>query len=109
MVGRGRVLADASVAELVARASRDEVLVRTPAPDEAARVSAAGGTTAAVIDGESINVSGLAAQRVVEVLAESGVAFSEVTSQRATLEDVYLELTSGETEYRAGPSSQARP
>ena len=109
VVGRGRVLADASVAELVARASRDEVLVRTPAPDDAARVLQGAGTTAAVIDETSLNVSGLAAQRVVEVLAQSGVVFSEVTAQRATLEDVYLELTSGETEYRAAPSSEARP
>jgi hypothetical protein len=48
-------------------------------------------------------VSGLEAQRVVEILGQAGVGFSEVTTQRATLEDVYLQLTGGEAEFRAGP------
>jgi ABC-2 type transport system ATP-binding protein len=38
----------------------------------------------------------------VEVLSEAAVPFSEVTAQRATLEDVYLQLTSGEVEFRGG-------
>jgi ABC-2 type transport system ATP-binding protein len=46
-------------------------------------------------------VTGADAQRIVAVLARSGVPFAEVTSQRATLEDVYLRLTAGESEYRA--------
>jgi ABC-2 type transport system ATP-binding protein len=36
------------------------------------------------------------------MLGEARVPFSEVTAQRATLEDVYLQLTSGEAEFRAG-------
>ena len=46
-------------------------------------------------------MAGIGAQRVVEVLNQAGVAFSEVTTRRASLEDVYLQLTGGETEYRA--------
>ena len=38
--------------------------------------------------------------------AKPGVAFSEVTAQRASLEDVYLQLTGGETEYRAGTARE---
>ena len=43
----------------------------------------------------------------VEVLSQAGVAFSEVTAQRATLEDVYLQLTGAETEYRAAAGWEA--
>jgi ABC-2 type transport system ATP-binding protein len=106
VVGRGRVLADASVDELIARASGDQVLLRTPAPAEAARALQRAGTAATVIDGNSVSVSGLGALHVVEVLGQAHVPFSEVTAQRATLEDVYLQLTSGEAEFRASSNRE---
>ncbi len=101
VIGRGKLLADASVDELIARASGDQVLVRTPAPAEAAKVLHSAGART-VIDGDALSVFGVAAQRVVEVLGDARVAFSEVTAPRATLEDVYLKLTGGEAEFRAG-------
>jgi len=107
VVGRGKVLADASVDELIARASGDEVLVRTSAPAEAARVLQRSGA-ATVIGFNTLSVSGLEPQHVVEVLGQWHVPFSEVTAQRATLEDVYLQLTSGEAEFRAGSDTEAR-
>jgi ABC-2 type transport system ATP-binding protein len=106
VIGRGKVLADASVAELVARAAGDHVLLRTTTPDETAAVLHRVGADATVTDATTVSVARCAAQRVVEVLAQAGVAFSEVTTQRATLEDVYLQLTGGETEFRAGPDWQ---
>jgi len=109
VVGRGRVLADATVAELVARASGDEVLVRTPTAAEAARAVQRVGAGATVIDGNTVKVSGLEGQSIVELLGQAGVPFSEVTAQRATLEDVYLQLTRGEAEFRAGSERQAQP
>jgi ABC-2 type transport system ATP-binding protein len=108
VVGRGRVLADASVDELVARASGDEVVIRTPAAAEAVAALQRVGADAAVIDGNTLSVSGLEAQHVVEVLGQAHVPFSEVTAKRATLEDVYLQLTSGEAEFRAGSDREAQ-
>ncbi|WP_027941948.1 ATP-binding cassette domain-containing protein [Amycolatopsis taiwanensis] len=101
VVGRGRVLADAPVAELVARASSDQVLLRTPEPSEAAGALHRAGLRATVTDQNTVVIAGAAAQRIVAVLSQAGVSFSEVTTQRATLEDVYLQLTGDETEYRA--------
>jgi ABC-2 type transport system ATP-binding protein len=108
VVGRGRVLANASVDELLARASSDRVLLRTPAPADAAMALQHAGTSATVIEGETLSVSGLGAQQVVEALGAAHVPFSEVTAHRATLEDVYLQLTSGEAEFRAGADERAR-
>ena len=108
VVGRGKVLADATVDELVAGVSGDQVLLRTPAPAEATIALEPAGAEMAVIDRDTLAVSGIRAQRVVEVLSQAGVAFSEVTAQRATLEDVYLQLTGGETEYRGAAGSEAR-
>ncbi len=56
---------------------------------------------------KTLTVAGLGAQRVVEVVSQARVALSEVTTQRATLEDVYLQLTGGETEYRAAAAWEA--
>jgi ABC-2 type transport system ATP-binding protein len=108
VIGRGRVLADASVEELVAHASRDQVLLRTPAAAEATRVLQRAGATASVIGRDTLGVSGVTAQNAVEMLGEARVPFSEVTAQRATLEDVYLQLTSGQAEFRAGSDRAAR-
>ena len=107
VVGRGKVLADAAVEELVARASGDQVLLRTAAPAEAATALQRAGATATVTDRNALAVAGIGAERVVEVLSQAGVAFSEVTAQRATLEDDYLQLTGGETEYRAAAGWEA--
>jgi ABC-2 type transport system ATP-binding protein len=108
VVGRGKVLADAGVDELIARASGDQVLVRTPAATEAARALRRGGTAATVIDTNTLSVSGLEPQHVVEVLGQAHVPFSEITAQRATLEDVYVQLTRGEAEFRTASDTEAR-
>jgi ABC-2 type transport system ATP-binding protein len=100
VIGRGKVLADASIDELLARAAGEQVLLQTPAPAEAARVLHRAGGATTILDDSTLSVSGLAARQVVEALGQSGVVFSEVTTQRATLEDVYFQLTSGEAEFR---------
>jgi ABC-2 type transport system ATP-binding protein len=108
VIGRGKVLADATVEELVARASGDQVLLRTPALSEAAKALQRARAVATVMDTNTLAVSGMRAQRIVEVLGQAGVAFSEVTAQRASLEDVYLQLTGGEAEFRAGAGREAQ-
>ncbi|GAA4198966.1 ATP-binding cassette domain-containing protein [Actinocatenispora rupis] len=101
VVGRGRVLADAPVDELVSLASSGEVLLRTAVPAEATAALRRAGLAATAVDPRTVTVAGAAAQRIVAVLGQAGVPFSEVSSQRASLEDVYLRLTAGAAEYRA--------
>jgi len=107
VVGRGKVLADATVDELLARAAGDQVLLRTPEPGNAVTALEPAGATVAVTDHGALTVTGIGAQRVVEVLSQAGVAFSEVTTRRASLEDVYLQLTGNVTEYRASSGMEA--
>lgn len=101
VVGRGKVLADATVEELLAHAAGDQVLLGTSQPGEAAAALQSVGGSAAVTDRGTLSVTGMDAQRVVGVLTQAGVAFSEVTTRHASLEDAYLQLTGSETEYRA--------
>ncbi|GAA2642627.1 ATP-binding cassette domain-containing protein [Nonomuraea recticatena] len=101
VVGRGRVIADTSVARLLAEVSGDRVTLRSTAPQEAARVLEQAGATVTAVDRDTLTVSGLPAERVVTLLGRYAVPFSEVTAHRATLEEAYMNLTRNAVEYRA--------
>jgi ABC-2 type transport system ATP-binding protein len=101
MVGRGKVIVDAGVADLIAAASGNRVAVRTTAAPHAMRVLAQAGAGVAATGRDTVTVSGLPADRIVTLLSQSAVPFSEVSAHRATLEDVYLELTRESVEFRA--------
>ncbi|MFY9928693.1 MAG: ATP-binding cassette domain-containing protein [Streptosporangiaceae bacterium] len=105
VVGRGRVIADASVAELIAAASADRVTVRTSVPAEAMTVLARAGAEVAATGPGVITVSGLPAERVVELLTGSSIPFAELSAHRATLEAAYMELTRDAVEFSAEAAS----
>ncbi len=105
VVGRGRVIADTSVADLIATASDGRVTVRTTERSEAMTVLAHAGAIVAATDRDTLIISGLAAEKIVALLGESGVPFSEVSTHRATLEEAYMELTRDAVEFRAATPS----
>jgi ABC-2 type transport system ATP-binding protein len=100
VAGRGRVIADASVARLLAAASDGRVTLRTTSAAAAAVLAEAGATVTAG-GPDTLTVSGLAAEAVVELLTGKGLPFSEISAHRATLEEAYLELTRDAVEFRA--------
>jgi ABC-2 type transport system ATP-binding protein len=100
VVGRGRVIADAAVASLLAAASGDRVTVRTSARAEATAVLEHAGATVVASGQDVLTISGLAPERVVALLGEKAVPFSEVSAHRATLEQAYMELTRQAVEFR---------
>jgi ABC-2 type transport system ATP-binding protein len=102
VVGRGRVIADSNVAELIAAVSGDRVRLRTSAPEAvAAALTAAGGQ---VVEADDLVVRRLAAEQIVAVLTANGLPFSELAPHRATLEEAYLDLTGDAVEYRGAPA-----
>jgi ABC-2 type transport system ATP-binding protein len=105
VVGRGAVIADASVAELIAAASADRVTVRTTARADAMTVLARAGAEVAATAPDVLTVSNLSSGRVVSLLSQSSVPFSELSAHRASLEEAYMELTRDAVEYRAGAAS----
>jgi ABC-2 type transport system ATP-binding protein len=105
VVGRGRVIADASVAELIAAASADRVTVHTSARDEAMTVLARAGAEPAATARDVITVAGMTPERVVKLLSESSVPFTELSAHRASLEEAYMELTRDVAEFRAEAAS----
>jgi ABC-2 type transport system ATP-binding protein len=106
VAGRGKVIADTSVAELIAAASGDRVTLRTSSRSEAMTVLAHAGATVAATGRDTLAVTGLAPEQVVAQLSESGVEFSEVSAHRASLEEAYMELTRDAVEFRAQPPEE---
>jgi ABC-2 type transport system ATP-binding protein len=106
VAGRGKAIADAGVADLIAAASGGRVALRTTAGTHAMRVLAHAGAAVAATGRDTITVAGLAADRIVTLLGESAVPFSEVSAHHATLEDVYLELTREAVEFRAATPTE---
>jgi ABC-2 type transport system ATP-binding protein len=104
VAGRGKVIADTSVAALLDAASGDRVLLRTAARQEATTVLATAGATVAATGPDTLTVSGLAAEQITALLGGNGVPFSGVSAHRATLEEAYMELTRDAVEFRADPA-----
>jgi ABC-2 type transport system ATP-binding protein len=101
VVGRGKVVADTSVAALLAAAAGGRVTLRTTAVPAAATVLDRAGATVTANGNGALTISGLAAERVISVLSEARVQFSEVSAHRVTLEQAYLELTRDAVQFRA--------
>ncbi|XVV17745.1 ABC transporter ATP-binding protein [Actinoplanes sp. CA-131856] len=100
VIGRGRLVADAAVSELTGASGEGTVLVRADDPAVfARRLSAAG---AGVQEGleASLVVSGMSAGDIGRLAAFHGVVLSELTPRRASLEDVFMELTRDSVDYQ---------
>jgi ABC-2 type transport system ATP-binding protein len=110
VIGRGRLLADCTMEEFIARASGQTVRVATPQPDLLAKVMAEAGGSAVSGDNGTLTVSGLLAAQIGALALEHGVQLTELTVVRASLEAAFMELTGDSVEYRAGAEgAQGQP
>jgi ABC-2 type transport system ATP-binding protein len=101
VIGKGKMIAETSVDEFVARSSRKSVKVRTLAPHELSEaLTNAGGTAIPDPDG-SMTVTGLSAVEVGDLAAALRISLHELTPV-ASLEDAFMELTDEAVEFRGG-------
>ncbi|GAA3151474.1 ATP-binding cassette domain-containing protein [Nonomuraea salmonea] len=101
VIGKGRLLVDAPLADVIASSSMTAVVVRTPhAADLADRLRAAGLTVKRLAENE-LEVAGATIEQVGDLAYEAGARLHELRTRQASLEQVYQELTSGSVEYGA--------
>jgi ABC-2 type transport system ATP-binding protein len=101
VIGRGRLIRDEGVEDFVQSSSRHSVRVRTTRVDDlAAHLRAAGADVRPLPDG-MLEVIGADAATIGELAASHGIALHELTPQRASLEEAFMELTSDSVEYHA--------
>jgi len=101
VIGRGRLIADASVEEVVGAASRGGLTVRTPDRMLATSLLANAGATVASNGDDALEVTGLEVDDVAALLAAGGVRLRELTPHRASLEDAFMQLTNDAVEFEA--------
>jgi ABC-2 type transport system ATP-binding protein len=101
VIGRGKIIADRSVPDLLAAASGGRLTLRTTARSEAMTVLTEAGATVAVTGRDTLTITGIPVQRVVELLSRNEIPISEISAHHATLEEAYMELTRDQVEFRA--------
>src|SRR5713101_4044819 len=111
VIGRGKLIADCTVAEFIARNSVQTVRVRTPQREALVQlVTEAGGS---VLDGADgvIVVQGLSVDRIGDLAFENVIRLHELAPAQASLEAAFMELTASSVEFHAGMPAlpQERP
>ena len=104
VLGRGRVIADAPLADILALAQGTAVRVRTPDATRFEQVltAASAAVTPSGNERDLLQVNGLAASRIGELAAQERIVLHELSPLAGSLEDAYLSLTRDEVEYHAG-------
>ena len=100
VIGRGKLIADTSVSDFVAGASKKLVDVRSPQATAFAAVLTGLGATVVEID-EHLQVNGLTAEQVGEAAASHQIVLHELTPRQASLEEAFMDLTRGDLEFAA--------
>jgi ABC-2 type transport system ATP-binding protein len=99
VIGRGKLIADTSVDDFVARASQKAVVIRSPEL-ERLRVELAGpGVSFVAGERGALEVHGLTTEQVGDTAAAAGIALHELTQLQASLEEAFMNLTRDELEF----------
>jgi ABC-2 type transport system ATP-binding protein len=101
VIGKGKLIADSSMTDFIARSSGSAVRVRTPSADQLALALAAEGGRATA-DGEGVlMVQGLTAEKIGDIAYDKSIRLHELTTVHASLEEAFMELTADSVEFHA--------
>lgn len=100
VLGRGRVLADAPLAELVGSRTTTTLLVRSPRLDDLIAALQTPDATITAVEPGAAQITGVNAQIVGDLAAARGIPLYELTPRTGSLEDAYLALTDDSVEYK---------
>ncbi|MHA7301801.1 ABC transporter ATP-binding protein [Pseudarthrobacter sp. MDT1-22] len=113
VIGRGRIIADAPVQDIIAGTRQVKTLVRTSAATQLSALLSGDGVTVDQGQPETLEVTGLDARQIAQVALDNRVLVYELTPQQSSLEDAYFDLTKDEVEYHShltgGPAGEFAP
>ncbi|MBC9727365.1 ABC transporter ATP-binding protein [Streptomyces sp. TRM68367] len=111
VIGQGRLLADTSMADFIARNSRSYVRIRTPQREQLLDALNQAGLTVVEAGGGVLEVDGGKPEQVGELAARHQIVLHELSPQQASLEEAFMQLTAESVEYHAhaDPVSEAPP
>ena len=99
VIGRGRILSTGLVTDVIASATCDTVRVASPQATDLADLLASQRIAVETPERGVLTLTAAPAARIGELAAAHGIVLHELTTIKASLEDAYLELTGGNTEY----------
>jgi ABC-2 type transport system ATP-binding protein len=106
VIGRGRLIADASVSEVIASSSTNHLRVVSPqAPQLRTLIETQGGTVTTEA-GDILAVTGLLCREVGVLAAQAGLTLYELSPQEASLEEAFMEMTRDSADFHAGELSR---
>ena len=108
VIGKGRLIADTSVAEFIASAAPASVRVRSSDQQALAGWLRSPDVTVSVADDGALLVSGLAAGQIGAAAAAAGITVLELSTVETSLEDAFVDLTKDAVEYRAAVSEEEK-
>ncbi|MFE7461111.1 ABC transporter ATP-binding protein [Streptomyces sp. NPDC057554] len=105
VLGRGRLLADTPIREFLDSRSRPRVRLRTTEPARLRSALAARGLTAVQAEDDRWTIDGATSEAIGTLAADEGIPLLELTDERASLEQAYLDLTADEAPFAASTTS----
>jgi ABC-2 type transport system ATP-binding protein len=105
VIGQGKLLRDEGVNEFVDANSEHWVLVRSPQLDALSDELIKAGARVEPGLEHSIEVAGLDARSIGDLAAAKGLTLHELATQRASLEDAYMDLTRDSVEFRSAKAT----
>lgn len=107
VIGRGRLIADRSVAEIVTQASKDAaVIVRSPQLVELADALEGPGVRIERDTDGRLEIHGIAAEQIGERAAANRIVLHELVTRQASLEEAFMRLTGGSVEFHAHDTAE---
>jgi ABC-2 type transport system ATP-binding protein len=101
VIGRGRMIADTSVAEFIERASTGSVKVRSPQAGKLRELLAGPDVTVTSSEEGTLQVTGLTSDQIGQIASDHSLTLFELAPVQASLEEAFMEMTSDAVEYRA--------
>lgn len=101
VIGRGRIIADAPIKDIINGKGQSRTRVRTDQPDRLMNALAGDGVSAELQDRELLEVKGTDPRRIAQAALEHQVLIYELTPLQASLEEAYMELTKDAVEYHS--------
>ncbi|MCI2958289.1 ABC transporter ATP-binding protein [Agromyces atrinae] len=100
VLGRGRIIADAPVSEVLAGGAATRVRVRTPQTGELIGLLAGSTVQISQVEADVLEFTGIDSPTIAEAALANRILLHELTPLTASLEEAYMALTNDSVEYR---------
>ncbi|MGW2111614.1 ABC transporter ATP-binding protein, partial [Streptomyces sp. NPDC001948] len=109
VIGQGKLLADTSMADFIHQNSRSYVRLRSPQQERLRDVLHEAGLIVVETGGGTLEIDGATTEALGELAAQHQIVLHELSAQRASLEEAFMQMTADSVEYHAHSDHAAAP